>query len=118
MKVLVIQQRYGIGDMVIFLPYLHALSKKLGSPITLLAKKSSNAEALFAYDEHISEIIELDKSKDGLRGFFKLAKELKSKDFGSTAAPLLLGFLQPHHVFTPLAFCKISPLHRKCGFRE
>ncbi len=81
MKILVIQQRYGIGDMVIFLPYLHALSKKLGSPITLLAKKSSNAEALFAYDEHISEIIELDKSKDGLRGFFKLAKELKSKDF-------------------------------------
>ena len=28
MKVLVIQQRMGIGDMVIFLPYIHAISKK------------------------------------------------------------------------------------------
>ena len=81
MKVLVIQQRYGIGDMVIFLPYLHALSKELGCPITLLAKKSSNAEALFANDEHISEIIELEKSKDGLSGFFKLSKELKARNF-------------------------------------
>ena len=29
MKVLVIQQRYGIGDMLIFLPYLKALSEKI-----------------------------------------------------------------------------------------
>ena len=52
MKVLVIQQRYGIGDMVIFIPYLKAISKKIGGSITLLAKKkeSSKAKDLFAED--------------------------------------------------------------------
>ena len=41
MKVLVIQQRYGIGDMLIFLPYLKALSEKIGAKVSLLAKDSS-----------------------------------------------------------------------------
>ena len=39
MKVLVIQQRYGIGDMIIFTPYFQALSEKIGHPLTVLAKK-------------------------------------------------------------------------------
>ena len=39
MKVLVIQQRYGIGDMVIFSPYIQAISKKCGVPVSILAKK-------------------------------------------------------------------------------
>ena len=39
MKVLVIQQRYGVGDMVIFIPYFQALSEKIGFPLTVLAKK-------------------------------------------------------------------------------
>ena len=56
MKVLVIQQRYGIGDMVIFTPYFHAISKKCKSPITILAKKSSKAEELFLQDKNIKEV--------------------------------------------------------------
>ena len=39
MKVLVIQQRMGIGDMIIFLPYIHAISKKFQSKVSLLVKK-------------------------------------------------------------------------------
>ena len=39
MKVLVIQQRYGIGDMLIFLPYLKAIWQKNNVKISLLAKK-------------------------------------------------------------------------------
>ena len=57
MKVLVVQQRMGIGDMVIFLPYIHAISKKLNSPVSLLVKKNSKAEQLCAEDPHIEEII-------------------------------------------------------------
>ncbi len=81
MKILIIQQRYGIGDMVIFLPYIHAISKKFGTPISLLCKESSKAADILAEDKHINEIITLDKKKDGLKGFFKLTKELKEKKF-------------------------------------
>ena len=81
MKVLVIQQRYGIGDMVILLPYIHAISKKFNTPVSLLAKESSRASDLLSEDEHVNEIITLDKEKDGLGGFLKLSKELKKRNF-------------------------------------
>ena len=32
MKVLVVQQRFGIGDMVIFSPYIQAISNDLKTP--------------------------------------------------------------------------------------
>ena len=44
MKILAIQNRMGIGDTVIFLPYIKALSKKYNSPISLLVKESSKAD--------------------------------------------------------------------------
>ena len=81
MKILIIQQRYGIGDMVIFLPYIHAISKKFNTPVSLLSKESSKADDILGKDKHISEIITLDKKKDGLSGFFKLSKELKKRKF-------------------------------------
>ena len=87
MKVLVIQQRMGIGDMIIFLPYIHAISKKFQSKVSLLVKKNSKADDLFRDDTHIGEIINLDINKNnpgnhnGLRGFFRLIKEIKAKKF-------------------------------------
>ncbi|MDA1197912.1 MAG: glycosyltransferase family 9 protein [Proteobacteria bacterium] len=87
MKVLVVQQRMGIGDMVIFLPYIHALSKKFQSKVSLLVKKNSKAEDLYADDGHVGEIINLDINKNnsgrhnGWMGFLKLIKEIKEKKF-------------------------------------
>ena len=81
MKILIIQQRYGIGDLIIFLPYIHAISKKFNTRISLLVKESSKASDLLADDDHIDEIIILDKEKDGLGGFFKLSNELKKRKF-------------------------------------
>ena len=87
MKVLVIQQRMGIGDMIIFLPYIHAISKKIQSKVSLLVKKNSRAKDLCADDEHVKEIINLDMNKNnpgrhnGLMGFFKLVKEIREKKF-------------------------------------
>ncbi len=81
MKILIIQQRCGIGDMVIFLPYIHAISKKFNTQISLLVKESSKASDLLADDEHVDEIIILDEEKDGLSGFFKLSNELKKRKF-------------------------------------
>ena len=43
MNILVIQNRMGIGDMVIFLPFIQAISNKYNSPVTLLIKESTKA---------------------------------------------------------------------------
>tara|TARA_B100000674_G_scaffold325434_1_gene271268 strand:- start:461 stop:1381 length:921 start_codon:yes stop_codon:yes gene_type:complete len=81
MKILIIQQRYGIGDMVIFLPYIHAISKKFNTKISLLAKETSRAKQIMGEDDCIDEIITLNSERDGLRGIFKLSHELKSKSY-------------------------------------
>jgi len=87
MKVLVIQPKIGMGDMVIYLPYIHAISKKYQTSVSILVKENSRAKQLLIDDKHIDEIIILDRSKnnrgshDGLSGFLKLSKELKQRQF-------------------------------------
>ena len=87
MKVLVIQQRMGIGDMVIFLSYIHAIAKKENCPVSILVKENSRADEFLNQDEHIDKIILLDRRKNavdkhsGIIGFFKLAKELKKEKY-------------------------------------
>ena len=87
MKVLVIQPKIGMGDMVIYLPYIHAISKKYQTPLSILVKENSRASQLLAEDKHIKEILILDRTKnnsgthDGLSGFFRLVKDLKFKEF-------------------------------------
>ena len=68
MKVLVVQQRYGIGDMLIFLPYLKALAEKNMVKISLLAKKTSRSSELFKAENFLDEIIDLDPTNDGISG--------------------------------------------------
>ena len=86
MKVLVIQPKIGMGDMVIYLPYIHAISKRYQTPVSILVKKNSRASQLLAEDKHIKEILILDRTKnnsgthDGLSGFFRLVKDLKFKN--------------------------------------
>ncbi len=81
MKVLVVQQRYGIGDMLIFLPYLKALAEKNMVKISLLAKKTSRSSELFKAENFLDEIIDLDPTNDRISGFFKLLKEIKKRRF-------------------------------------
>ena len=87
MKVLVIQPKIGMGDMVIYLPYIHAISKKYQTPVSILVKENSRANQLLAEDRHIDEVILLDRSKnnsgshDGFSGFLKLSREIKLKKF-------------------------------------
>ena len=81
MKVLVIQTRYGIGDMLIFLPYLKAISEKTGVKLSLLAKETSKANELFKDESFLDEVIKLDSTNDGISGFSKLTKEIKNRNF-------------------------------------
>ena len=81
MKILCINTRKGMGDQVIFLPYIHAISKKFKIPVSLLAKDNSRANQLFAEDDHVNEVINLEKDMDGIKGIFKLSNNLKKKKF-------------------------------------
>ena len=81
MKILCINTRKGIGDQVLFTSYIQAISKKFKTPVSLLAKDNSKAKDLFADDNHINEIIILEKDMDGVGGMFKLTKDLKKRNF-------------------------------------
>ena len=81
MKILCVQPRIGMGDLIIYLPYLHAISKKYSSSISVLVKNNSRAKELLSEDNHIDEIILLEKNMDGLKGALKLYKEIKKRKF-------------------------------------
>ena len=81
MKILIIQTKIGMGDMIIYLPYIHAISKSFKQSVSLLVKKNSRASELLAEDNHVKEIITLEKDMDGFNGMLKLSSELKKRDF-------------------------------------
>ena len=53
MKILAIQNRMGIGDTVIFLPFVKAISKKFGAPVSLLVKENSKANEFLNQTNYI-----------------------------------------------------------------
>ena len=55
MKILIIQTKMGIGDMIIYLPYIHAISKEYKKSVSVLVKDSSKAKELLADDNNIDE---------------------------------------------------------------
>jgi len=88
MRILTVQNRMGIGDMVIFLPFIHAISKKFASPVSILVKENSKAIQFLQNNPAIDQIIILDRSNkmkdgrhDGLIGSFNLLKDLKKFNF-------------------------------------
>jgi len=88
MRILAVQNRMGIGDMVIFLPFIQTISKKFASPVSILVKENSKAIEFLKNDPAIDQIIILDRSNkikngrhDGVIGSYNLAKDLKKFDF-------------------------------------
>ena len=56
-KALVVIKSMGIGDLSIHISSIHAISKKIGEPVTVLAQKSTRAGNIFKYDSHVKEVI-------------------------------------------------------------
>ncbi len=87
MKILAVQNRMGIGDTVIFLPFIKALSEKFNSPISLLAKENSKADQFLSQTNYIDKILLLERDKktndrhDGLIGSINLIKDIKQHKF-------------------------------------
>ena len=78
----------GIGDMVIYLPFIEAISKKFNTPVSILVKESSKAEQFLKDSNIINKIIILDRNNKlkngrhkGLAGFYNLVKDLKQYSF-------------------------------------
>jgi len=61
MKILVVQNKMGIGDMIIYFPFIDAISKKFNTPVSILVKKSSKAEQFLKDSNIINKIIILER---------------------------------------------------------
>ena len=87
MKILAIQNRMGIGDTVIFLPFIEAISKKYHIPIDLLVRESSKTEEFLNETSYINKIHTLDRNflsngrHDGILGFFNLVRDIRKENF-------------------------------------
>ena len=88
MKILVIQNKMGVGDMVIYLPFIKAISEKFNTPVSILVKESSKAEQFLKDSNTINKIIILERNNklkngkhDGLIGFFNLIRDIKHHNF-------------------------------------
>ena len=88
MKILVVQNKMGIGDMVIYLPFIDAISKKFNTPVSILVKQSTKAEQFLNDSKIIEKIIILEQGNklknakhQGFKGFLNLAKELQEHNF-------------------------------------
>ena len=88
MKILIIQNRMGIGDMVIFFPYIEAIAKHFEVPVSILVKENSKAIQFLSDNQDIDKIIILNRDNknrngrhDGITGFFNLIKDLKKYNF-------------------------------------
>ena len=87
MKILAVQNRMGIGDTVIFLPFIQAISRKFKTRVSLLVKKSSKADQYLKQADYLDKIIFLERNNkkderhNGIIGSVRLAQDLKKYKF-------------------------------------
>jgi len=105
-RLVVVQPLPGIGDMIWHLPHIRALAAQAGGPVTLLAKRRSGADEIFAAEAIVGDIIWVDRNPavgsgrhDGVLGAWRLISTLRARQFD---AAILL-----HHSPT-LAFATLA----------
>ncbi len=88
MKILIVQNRMGIGDMIIFLPFIEGIAEKFNTQVYILAKENSQASEYLKNNKYIKHIIILDRDNknkkgkhDGFIGSIRLIKNLKIYNF-------------------------------------
>ena len=86
MKIICIQQRPGIGDLILFSSFMRSIASKYNCPVSILIKKNTKADQILKNDKDFDHIIYLDRSADktgshdGL-GFFRLVSEIRKHKF-------------------------------------
>ena len=88
MKILAVQNRMGIGDMIIFLPFIEAIAKKFDSPVSILVKENTKSSEILKNNPYIDKIIFLDRNDRtkkgrhfGFRGTLNLASDIQKYNF-------------------------------------
>ena len=88
MKILAVQNRMGIGDMIIFLPFIEAIAKKFDSPVSILVKENTKSSEILKNNPYIDKIIFLDRNDHakkgrhfGFRGTLNLASDIQKYNF-------------------------------------
>jgi len=100
-KALVIIKSAGMGDLTILIANIHAISKLIKKPVTVLAQKSTQAKAILKYDSHVEKIIELDKN-----GFFNTIRKIKTENFDQSYI-----YSDSLRIYLISKFCKIKNIH-------
>ena len=86
MKIICIQQRPGIGDLILFSCFMRSIASKYNCPVSILIKTNTKADQILKNDKDFDQIIYLDRSTDktgshdGL-GFFRLVSEIRKHKF-------------------------------------
>jgi len=75
-KALVVIKSMGIGDLVILIANIHAISQSINKPVVVLAQKNTHAQEILKYDPHVGEVLDLDKN-----GLFSIIKKIRPKNF-------------------------------------
>ena len=88
MKILAVQNRMGIGDMIIFLPFIEAISKKFDTPVSILVKENTKSSEFLKNNTYIDKIIFLDRDDNakkgrhfGFAGALNLVSDIKKYNF-------------------------------------
>ncbi|MFN7662984.1 MAG: glycosyltransferase family 9 protein [Alphaproteobacteria bacterium] len=82
-NILVIQPLPGIGDLFWFDAVLQSLSSFYKTPVTLLTKRQSQAQALYGGNNYVQDVLWIERPglHEGLWGMWRLARTLKQKKF-------------------------------------
>ena len=78
-KALVVIKSMGIGDLVILIANIHAISKSINKSVVVLAPKSTHANSILEHDPYVEEVLDLDKN-----GFFNIIKILRNRNFNQS----------------------------------
>ena len=78
-KTIIFCRSIGLGDLIILLANIHAISRKINNKVTVVAQKNTHANFILQNDPHIEEVIILDKKE--IKGFFNIIKKIKPKKF-------------------------------------
>jgi heptosyltransferase-2 len=62
MKILAVQNRKGIGDTIIFLPFFKAISEKYSIPIDILVRENSKTKEYLTNTKYINAIHILERN--------------------------------------------------------
>ena len=88
MKILAVQNRMGIGDMIIFLPFIEAIGKKFNNPVSILVKENTKSSEILKNNPCIDKIIFLDRNDRtkkgrhfGFGGILNLASDIQKYNF-------------------------------------